>query len=165
MSVWRIFFLTDRIFWVSFHKHSQNDENHFCTHLCSNLKHCAKRCLTETTHFNGTKCYRVCLLAAMSSWIHQFSYKSKCWMAFIFFSWKRTIFSFFEIFTVQWHCSVVAKYLISFFEIQKHFLHRLPKTLLLWTSKNTSSMDFRGSAKGCLTETTHFDGTKYLNLL
>ena len=101
-----------------------------------------KRCLTETTHFNGPKCYRVRLLTAMSSWIHHFSYKSKCWMAFIFSSQKRTVFSFFEIFTVHGHCSVVAicnhflKYKnTSYMDLGKHFFYRLRKTLLLWTSE------------------------------
>ena len=93
-----------------------------------------KRCLTETTHFNGTKCYRVRLLMAMSSWLRQFSYKSKCWMAFIFSSRKRTIFSFFDISTVQWHFSVVAIWLIflkykntSYMDFWKHFFYGLPR--------------------------------------
>ena len=63
-------------------------------------------------------------------------------MAFIFSSRKRTIFSFFEIFTVQWHCSVVAIWSLflkykntSYMDFQKHFFYGLPKTLLLWTSE------------------------------
>ena len=54
MSVWRILFLTDRKFGVTFHKHSQNDENHFCTYLCSNLKHCAAMGLKLDTQHGVT---------------------------------------------------------------------------------------------------------------
>ena len=61
--------------------------------------------------------------------------KSKCcWMAFIFSSRKRTIFSFFEIFTVQWHCSVLAIWSLflkykntSYMDFQKHFFYGLPR--------------------------------------
>ena len=77
---------------------------------------------------------------------------------------KRTIFSFYDNFTVQWqgyfkvwinqqaiknesrkYCSVEA--------IWYHFLKY----------KNTSSRDFQGPTKQCLTETTHPNGTKCLS--
>ena len=108
-------------------------------------------------------CFDLCLLRFALLEEHLTGNTGCCWLSFSR-PLKRTIFSFYDNFTVQWqgyfkvwinqqaienesrkYCSVEA--------IWYHFLKY----------KNTSSRDFQGPTKQCLAETTHPNRTKCLS--